>query len=165
VYVGASKHCTGATRAWKDVKVRGETHPTIYVARGSHANYFTAPAHISPKQCLPGFLRSALAALKIVPHDITGTGVTLGYKGTLALKVDQLTDETPWLSFQGSWGEGEFVLWRSGDGHLNKHAGGTNVPSGPAQKKDEWTDPVYVVLHTWDREPARPLRSHPPRRR
>src|SRR3954453_16343446 len=39
-----SQNKQAESRAWKDVKKQANT-PLVYVARGSHANYFTADAH------------------------------------------------------------------------------------------------------------------------
>jgi len=39
-YVVCSKHGWNERREWKDVEKDEETHPVIFVAKGSHANYF-----------------------------------------------------------------------------------------------------------------------------
>ena len=39
VEVGLSAHCSGETRPWAETE-RRDGHPTVYVALGSHANYF-----------------------------------------------------------------------------------------------------------------------------
>lgn len=39
VYVAFSEHCTGTRLPWRLVGRVGQTHPLVFVARGSHANY------------------------------------------------------------------------------------------------------------------------------
>jgi hypothetical protein len=66
-----SCHFNGRLREWEDVTKAGGTHPVVYVARGSHANYFdgdpmgfSTGATINDVSLgLPGFLR-AYARLK-----------------------------------------------------------------------------------------------------
>jgi hypothetical protein len=152
MYVGTSRHCTGRFRFWDDVTVRGTSHPTIYVARGSHANYFEADSYVNPPKCLPKVVRRVLKQLHMKPRDQTGAGQVIGYGGDTRIIVLPLNDDVPpWRTFQGAWGEGEFVRWRTRDGTVHRHAGGGS-PTGPAQKGVPWTSPVHENLHDWSQE-------------
>ena len=51
-FVGYSQHCLGQRRAWSSTPLLG-THPIVYVAIGSHANYFAAGIHPINVQCIP----------------------------------------------------------------------------------------------------------------
>ena len=61
-FVGYSQHCLGQRRAWSSTPLLG-THPVVYVAAGSHANYFSAGIHPINIQCIPppaiAFLQAA----------------------------------------------------------------------------------------------------------
>ena len=52
VAVGLSEHCSGETRAWAETE-RRDGHPTVYIALGSHANYFEPGLHEFEQECLP----------------------------------------------------------------------------------------------------------------
>ena len=52
VAVGLSEHCSGETRDWAETE-RRDGHPTVYVALGSHANYFEPGLHEFEQACLP----------------------------------------------------------------------------------------------------------------
>ena len=43
--VAASQHNLGVTRSWSRVRLVSGTHPVVYVALGSHANYFSPGYH------------------------------------------------------------------------------------------------------------------------
>lgn len=158
VYVAASSHCTGHFRFWNEVKIRGKSHPTIYVARGSHANYFAADSYPSPRKCLPKFLRKIIKKLGIDPRDVTGDGSEFGFEGEQPIKLELRTEDAPWLPFQGAWGEGEFVRWKTRDGSTRRRAGGTS-PRGPAQKGIHWSNPVHEALINWPQDPVTQARA------
>src|SRR3954451_17212362 len=42
-----SQHRAAESKAWADVKKSGQNTPLVYVARGSHANYFGAGSHFT----------------------------------------------------------------------------------------------------------------------
>lgn len=150
-YVAGSEHCTGRFRFWDEVDIRGKTHPVVYVARGSHANYFGIDGYPSPPKCLPSAVRAIAKRLKA--SDRTGAGLTLGYSGKLPIKPISL-DTVPWIAFQGPWGEGEFVRWRPGHGRLRLRRGGRS-PTGPAQKGRAWSNPVEHAFYGWPRDPTK----------
>ena len=92
LFAAYSQHQAGQRMSWEDMKVQGlveDTHPSVYVARGSHANYF-----------LPGQYWSVL--------DFDDTGLESWNRiqpdeVVLLDESDEITQD--WLSFQGKWGE------------------------------------------------------------
>ncbi len=78
-----SQHKSAESHAWKDTPKAGDT-PLVYVARGSHANYFSAGSHW------------------------TGTWFDQadGKGPQIAPTLEVLTDTAPaWLLWPGSWGD------------------------------------------------------------
>ena len=61
VEVGLSAHCSGETRPWAETE-RRDGHPTVYVALGSHANYFEPGLHPFDPACLPAQVIALLPA-------------------------------------------------------------------------------------------------------
>jgi hypothetical protein len=115
-----SEHCSGTVRPWSAVTKRGGTHPVVYVALGSHANYFTDhPSSTRFTECLKSGFSSAtvtriaqLAQEQIV--DRTGTSHPLGPEGLPGVTPLELVELDPsridWARFPGRWSEGQ-LLW------------------------------------------------------
>jgi hypothetical protein len=138
VAVACSQHNLGVTRTWSRVRIKNSTHPYVYIALGSHANYF-----------LPGF--HGLASLPhVIPPRFSGvplpepdhTSAQAPVQPAIADVSDGLA---PWLSFAGAWGDGNFVLvsGRSGFAHLRVGIS----PPGPAFH-DIWRDPL-LQFRSW----------------
>jgi hypothetical protein len=149
--VGYSQHSCGKVRLWKDVpKWRHTNHPLVYVAFGSHANYFTAgPLQLDlRKQCYPELGAAILRAYLAPVLDYTGHGEPLGppLKGVTHARIVRLSARSPqWSAFPGYWGENNLF-----------HAPppiGTQI-AGPAPRSprfhDIWTDPLRT-LRRWPR--------------
>jgi Vacuolar protein sorting-associated protein 62 len=107
--VGYSQHQGGESAHWGDAKLElvGRTHPVVYAALGSHANYFTSALHLG---------RSAAQGV--------GCDDTSGPSHQVRPEVDVVPTEKaqylrgyPWLGFEGHWGE--------------DHSGFYNGPTGP----------------------------------
>ncbi len=91
-----SQHQAGQRISWADMKAQGmveETHPIVYVAQGSHANYF-----------IPGNFWSGL--------DFDDTGLSLWkvigpeqLNVVLLPEVETGEEGLEWLGFKGLWGE------------------------------------------------------------
>jgi hypothetical protein len=103
LYVGTSRHCGGARRDWARVAKRGR-HPMIFVALGSHANYFGPGEPRLDRRCLPATALSVVDAYgaRLRDHVVTGPAVTL--------QVVPVTATSPsWMTFSGAWGETQYL--------------------------------------------------------
>jgi hypothetical protein len=140
--IGLSQHCSGETRPWAETELRAG-HPTVYVALGSHANYFRPGLHPFDPACLPSeviaFFQQAGLPL---PADVAAAGPALGPKrpGLVRAGIEPVDDVSPaWIRFPGFWGELEY---------FNAPPIGT-VPFG--------TSPVGPAFHAVWREPLATL--------
>ena len=134
ILVGLSEHCAGARRDWTRVQRRG-TRPVVFVALGSHANYFTPGAKPLARTCWPKEALAVVDAYEVALLDSAVRG------RTVAPIVSRVTAVSPpWMAFAGTWGEDQFVHFpdvaplRFGVG-----------PSGPAFH-ELWRRPVATVL-------------------
>ncbi len=124
--VGYSQHTGGERAAWGSSKLKllDGTHPVVYSALGSHANYFSSQLFLG---------RSG-------PQGV-GCDDTLGPSRDIRPVValvptakDAYLHEYPWLGFLGHWGE--------------EHSGFYNGPTGP-NTKSQWTNPITWADTTW----------------
>jgi Vacuolar protein sorting-associated protein 62 len=124
--VGYSQH-GGAERAhWGDEKLRlvDGTHPVVYAALGSHANYYGPALYLG---------RSAAEG---VGCDET-QGPSSEVRPEVAVVPSKRTDYLqayPWLGYVGRWGE--------------RHSGFYNGPTGPNTKR-QWTEPIGWADDAW----------------
>jgi hypothetical protein len=116
-----SQHGAGENAAWSDAE-KSDNHPVVYVAQGSHANYF----------------RSYQGRIGI-ENDIVGSdGITI--------KPDDLNlvilDSQSWLNFAGRWG-----YWGTDEEAAMGRAG----PLGPVQNQDgiRWAQPQEYLDSTF----------------
>ena len=135
-YAVYSQHHAGERAEWNDVEKVDGTHPRVYVALGSHANYFR------PYQGKLGLESDILGnAYTLKPEDLEI--VYLGEKGTGNHPPTQ-----DWLEFGGRWGNWARLV----DASL-----GAAGPSGPGQNEnaEKWLNPVswgddkFLVDQTW----------------
>jgi hypothetical protein len=125
-----SQHCTGQRVRWADVEKSPpqSTHPVVYVALGSHANYF-APGNGAlgtipiPGSCIPGAIAGVLPSLPFlqVADQVLGRsagGAVIGPPGSgdEPATIHRI-EGTAWSTFGGFWGESEYFF--------------TPVPLGP----------------------------------
>jgi hypothetical protein len=113
-----SQHCTGARMPWAQVEKSpaDSTHPVVYVALGSHANYFSPGAGALglipiPASCIPAAVRSVLPSLPFLKVDdqVLGGGAVVGPPGTgVQPATIHPIDEQSWSTFGGFWGESEY---------------------------------------------------------
>ena len=98
------------------------THPVVYPAAGSHANFFTEGLHLG---------RSAEQGVGC--DDTTGPHEEIRPQ-VLSIPSDPEAARTafPWIAFQGRWGERQQAFY--------------NGPTGP-NLKTQWTEPV-----TWSED-------------
>jgi hypothetical protein len=135
-YAVYSQHNAGQRAEWKDVEKADGTHPGVYVALGSHANYFRSyQGKIGTESDTVG------NAYTLKPEDLEV--IVLGEKGTGNHPPSQ-----DWLEFGGRWGN-----WA----RLVDAAVGSAGPSGPGQGEnmEKWLSPVSwgidrsLVDQTW----------------
>ncbi|HEX9091985.1 MAG TPA: PrsW family glutamic-type intramembrane protease, partial [Anaerolineales bacterium] len=122
-----SQHHGGVRRTWSTTPVEGSTHPVVYVARGSHANYFAADeVYPHPKE---------IGNQHIVLVDRTGTSERMIPEVILIPSRAELAADplrwpgAEWLMFRGRWGETGIYS-------------DFNGPYGPADKGFQWDEPL-----------------------
>lgn len=140
--VGLSSHCGGHRRSWSTAPRKG-THPVAYVARGSHANYFTPGTQrvsslldeLLVQRCFTTELLAVYKAYGVELVDHTGAG------RTVRPRVLPVTASRPgWMRFRGTWGEDRYIGFPKVDPFRNG-AG----PEGPAFHA-QWKRPLAVPL-------------------
>ena len=130
---GYSRHCSGARRTWATVPKRGN-HPLVYVALGSHANYFGPSTFALDKRCWPEQAVIIFENYGKPLRDFTEAG------RTISPRVVRATAASPyWMRFRGAWGEDQLVFFPQ---VTFKYGLG---PTGPAFKSI-WKNPIGVPL-------------------
>jgi hypothetical protein len=124
--VGYAQH-NGAERAvWGDPKLElvDGSHPVVYPAAGSHADYFGSALYLGRSAAqgvgcdnTRGPSRELRPAVELVPTD-----------AALAVR------EYPWLGFQGFWGQEEPIY--------------NNGPTGP-NVHSQWDQPITWAQTRW----------------
>jgi hypothetical protein len=122
--VGYSQH-EGAEQAdWGDDKLQlaGGTHPVVYPAAGSHANFFDSGLFLGSSA-----EQGVGCDNTTGPHDDLRPAVA-----TIPSDPAQARAAFPWIDFQGRWGELQPAFF--------------NGPTGP-NLKTQWTQPI-----TWSED-------------
>jgi RsiW-degrading membrane proteinase PrsW (M82 family) len=125
-WVVLSQHHGGTRRSWSAAQIEEGTHPAVYVALGSHANYFWG------EETYPNGTTVGNARLEIM--DRTGTlgrivpDVILIPNREEVKAAPAVWRGLEWLPFCGHWGE----LAPQSD---------FSGPLGPADKGDQWERP------------------------
>jgi len=134
ILVGLSEHCAGVRRDWAGAPHRG-SRPVVFVALGSHANYFTPGKKPLARSCWPKEALAVYDAYKVPLLDTAARG------RTVTPGVSRVTAAAPpWMAFAGTWGEDQFVHFP--DVAPLRFGGG---PRGPAFH-ELWRRPVATVL-------------------
>jgi hypothetical protein len=141
-----SQHCLGDTRTWANMTRVGGTHPVVYVALGSHANYFEAGTHPINLDCVPLPALAILSQLRLPPpddHMVDGPVIGPASVEGPATPIHDIGDDTPWVDFDGLWGE---LQWFHAPAPIGNVPFGTS-PVGPAQHQ-VWSHPLATIA-TW----------------
>jgi hypothetical protein len=126
VEVGYSQHSSAERADWGDEKLDlvDGTHPVVYPAAGSQANFFGSDLYLMRSNSegvgcddTSGPSREIRPAVEVVP----------------TARADYLP-AYPWLGFDGRWGE--------------KQASFFNGPTGP-NDKTQWTKPITWSQESW----------------
>ena len=124
--VGYSQH-NGAERAeWGSDKLElvGGTHPVVYPAEGSHANYFSGALFLG-----------ASAAQGVGCDDTNEPWTQLNpVVDVIPRSAKAARASYPWLGYHGLWGEQRRAFF--------------NAPSGPNTRL-QWTEPITWTNETW----------------
>lgn len=139
--VAASQHDLGVRRVWARTQLRDGTHPVVYVALGSHANYLVPGFH--GVAGIPHSIPPRFSGLPVAEPDFTSAQASV----TGAKIVDLSGGTQPWLSFAGAWGDGSFVLIRNPKTGKYLHLPVGDSPPGPAFHAI-WRDPLRQ-FRTW----------------
>jgi hypothetical protein len=111
-FVGYSQHCSGETRRWGKTPRWNGHHPEVYVALGSHANYFEPGLHAFDRRCLANQVIAFFEQAGLpLPADVTAEGPAAGperLQGERAAVEDVTAAAPRWLAFPGFWGELEY---------------------------------------------------------
>jgi hypothetical protein len=131
---GYSQHSEGQRREWDKVPRVG-ARPRVFVALGSHANYFAPGNHRFDPRIVEPVLISIIEQKGLEPVDRTGAG------RVVRPKLVRITARAPsWMAFAGTWGEDAFIRVPPSEPALY----GTG-PRGPAFH-EQWRKPVADVL-------------------
>jgi hypothetical protein len=124
--VGYSQHSSAERAAWGDPKLElvDGTHPVVYPAEGSNANFYSADLYLMRSQAEGvGCDNTQAPSLEVVPQVATVPAAPGAY-----------LEEYPWLGFEGRWGE--------------RQAGVFNGPTGP-NMKTSWRTPITWSEESW----------------
>lgn len=117
--VDVAQHAGGERSDWTDSKLEREgTHPVIYAATGSHANYFGSALYLG---------RGASEGFGCDDTRDADTRVHLRTKLLPSAVPASTSDPYAWLAFYGRWGQQEKGL--------------NSGPTGPATK-GSWSTPI-----------------------
>jgi hypothetical protein len=117
--VDLAQHAGGERSDWSDTKLEKQgTHPVIYAATGSHANYFGSALYLG---------RGASEGFGCDDTRDADTRVHLQTKLLPSTVPTSASDPDAWLGFDGRWGQQEKGL--------------NSGPTGPATK-GSWSTPI-----------------------
>ncbi len=138
VVAAYSQHSAGKRRAWATAPKQG-LRPLVYVALGSHANYFAAGDNRLDPRLVDPLLIRVITAAGVQALDHTGRG------RIVRPRLVRVTAAAPsWMTFLGTWGEAGYFHF-PGNEPISFGAG----PRGPAVH-EQWRFPVAEAL-SWPR--------------
>jgi hypothetical protein len=124
--VGYSQHSSAERAEWGDEKLElvNGTHPVVYPAAGSQANFFGSKLYL---------MRSNAEGVGCDDTSGPSRTIPLAVRVVPTARSDYLA-AYPWLGFDGRWGE--------------KQASFFNGPTGP-NDKTQWTKPITWSQESW----------------
>ncbi len=128
-WVVYSQHHGGTRRAWEDTPRYADTHPIVYVAKGSHANYFAGPESY-PNGMTIGQTRIELLDRTGRTRELHPRVIRLPERAEVQAHPEAWPG-AEWLPYRGRWGQ-------------TMPQGDFSGPYGPADKGAQWEDP-----YTW----------------
>jgi hypothetical protein len=134
--VGYSQHEGAERAAWSSSKLErvGGTHPVVYPAAGSHANFYDE-----------GLFLGSSASQGVGCDDTSGPHRDLHSSvATIPSDPPQAREQFPWIAFEGRWGELQPSFF--------------NGPTGP-NLKTQWTEPIQWSEGWRDRSYSVPTAS------
>jgi hypothetical protein len=149
LWVAYTAHCGGVVKNWKDVRVFDDTHPYVFVAKGSHANYPTeAPQTPDWLGCAGRTKHSGPATEFLDTLANIREQVRPNDSGVLP-KVD-MTGTQPLVTVPLWWGTVDKSVLSPPIISAQTLAMGTG-PESPGCKP-LWRDPVATIYcdHRWD---------------
>jgi hypothetical protein len=120
-----SSHASGYTRDWDQMEHDGD-HPIVYVARGSHANYFHAGTHPVTILCPKLAKRFGVCVSTLPIRDKSN-----GHGITLVPGVGYEIKEMPPPTYIGSYGTGNYI-----------HSHRANELLGDPRLRAAWRNPL-----------------------
>ena len=121
-------------------------HPVVYVASGSHANYFFGPSrYATSTEVLGARITAGEVPIAGSFTDFT-TSLEAGFKVFPEVRVvptpgqSGWTDEWAWLNFRGKWGSKGMAKWKYYLGFLRGHSVIGEAP-GSLPDRSNWSDP------------------------
>ncbi len=133
VSVGYSQHEGSEEATWGEEKLElvDGTHPVVYPAAGSHANFFESALYLGSS-----------AEQGVGCDDTSGPSLDVRpVVRTIPSQPDEAGSLFPWIAFEGRWGELQQAFF--------------NGPTGPNLKMS-WTEPILVSKNWRDRSYAVP---------
>ena len=119
VEIGYSQHEGGERSTWDDDKldVVDGTHPVVYPAAGSHANFYESALHVGSS-----------AEQGVGCDDTSGPSIDVRPTvRTIPSDPAEAKAAFPWIAYEGRWGELQRAFF--------------NGPTGP-NLKTQWTEPI-----------------------
>ncbi len=125
-WVVLSQHHGGTRRPWAGTPVEEETHPVVYVARGSHANYFVGD-EVYPNG-------KDVGRVRVEVLDRTGRA------GRAVPQLILIPDRETLQANPAAWPGAEWLPYRGRWGQVGVQADFSG-PLGPADKGSQWDTP------------------------
>jgi hypothetical protein len=140
VFGTAARSAGVGPRTWDDARAQ-RSHPAVFVAQGSQANYPPALADRAPDwSTCHGIPHEAVSLLSYVSNIRDRTGKDLTWMPSRLLLVDI---ETPPMTFPGTWGAKDTIQYVTT--HDDPDVKGGRGPRTPS-RQELWLRPVHRIF-------------------